>query len=49
MFGDVVVHHAFDFVYHVHLAAVGLALGHEQGGGIGQLKSLLLMNNEISQ
>ena len=35
MFGDVVVHHAFDFVYRVHLAAVGLALG--------QLKSLLLM------
>ena len=30
MLGDVVVHHALDFVYRVHLAAVGLALGHEK-------------------
>ena len=30
MFGDVVVHHAFDFFYRVHLAAIGLALGHEE-------------------
>ena len=31
MFGDMVAaHHAFDFVYRVYLAAVGLALGHEE-------------------